>query len=100
MSDARSRWSWTRSRRSSTIAEDRIETRQTELSAEHGEELLRRISLGTTTQVAKILDIKTLLEAAFAQQARARRQSRGSKSGAADDAAIRRRAATPPRRCW
>ena len=66
------------------IAEDRIEVRESELSAAHGEPLRGAFRSESHDAVVKILDIKKLLGAAFAQQARAPRQSRGSKGGADD----------------
>jgi len=56
---------------SSTV--DQIETRQKELSAEGAEKLLGAFAFGATKQVAKILDIKSLLEAAFANLSRGKR---------------------------
>jgi len=57
-----------------TSSVEHIETRQKELSAEGKEKLLGAFSTGTGKQVAKILDIKALLESAFANRARGRRQ--------------------------
>jgi purine-binding chemotaxis protein CheW len=66
------------------IAEDRIEVRESELSAEHGEALSGAFRSESHGAVVKILDIKKPLGTAFSQQARARRQSRGGKGGAED----------------
>ena len=61
-----------------TIALEQIETRKKELSAEGAEKLAGAFSVGSDKTVAKILDIKTLLEDAFANRARAVRQIRAS----------------------
>jgi purine-binding chemotaxis protein CheW len=53
-----------------------IETRQKELSAEGAEKLLGAFSIGSEKRVAKILDIKGLLESAFSARARGKRQER------------------------
>ena len=66
------------------VAEDRIEVRESELSAAHGEHLRGAFRSESHDAVVKILDIKKLLGAAFAQQARAPRQLRGGKSGVGD----------------
>lgn len=55
-----------------SIPDDRIETRQSELSAEGAETLLGAFAFGPSRQVAKILDIKTMLAAAFANRTQAR----------------------------
>ena len=60
------------------IAPERIETKQTELGAEPGERLNGSFQVGSDGPVAKILDIKSLLEAAFAQRTRSARQVRRS----------------------
>jgi purine-binding chemotaxis protein CheW len=67
-----------------TVAEDRIEVRESELSAAHGEQLSGAFRSESHGAVVKILDIKKLLGAAFVQQARASRQSRRTRSGADD----------------
>jgi len=59
-----------------TSADDQIETRQNELSAEGAEKLSGAFAFGPARQVAKILDIKALLEDAFANLARGKRQER------------------------
>jgi purine-binding chemotaxis protein CheW len=78
-----------------TIETSQIETRKKELSAEGAEQLLGAFAVGHDKVVAKILDIKSLLEAAFATRARAERQTRtvrreaavgGLVQGAADNA--------------
>ena len=66
------------------IAEDRIEVRESELSAERGEELRGAFRSESRDAVVKILDIRKLLGAAFSQQARAPRQLRAGKSGAGE----------------
>jgi purine-binding chemotaxis protein CheW len=63
-----------------TAAADQIETRQKELSAEGAEKLSGAFAFGPAKQVAKILDIKALLEAAFANLSRGKRVER--KAGA------------------
>ena len=60
---------------------EQVETRQKELSAEGAEKLLGAFPIARTSQVAKILDIKALLEAAFANLARGKKLER--KAGAA-----------------
>lgn len=67
------------------IAPDRIEVREAELSARHGELLRGTFHSDADAEVAKILDIEGLLAAAFVQRERPRRQSRAS-TGAAKDA--------------
>lgn len=59
-----------------TSSAEQIETRQKELSAEGSEKLLGAFATGPDRRVAKILDIKSLLEAAFSNRSRARRQDR------------------------
>jgi purine-binding chemotaxis protein CheW len=66
------------------VGEDRIEARQSELSAAHGEHLTGAFRSERHDAVVKILDIKKLLGAAFVHQARAPRQSRGAKHGAGE----------------
>ncbi len=53
-----------------------VETRQKEVSAEGGEKLLGAIAVGTDKRVAKILDIKALIDAAFSHRSRGARQQR------------------------
>lgn len=57
------------------VAEDSIEIREAELGAEAGERLTGAIRSSEQTQAAKILDIKGLLDAAFAHRARAARKT-------------------------
>ncbi len=59
-----------------TSTTEQVETHQKELSAEGAEKLLGAFPVARTNQVAKILDIKTLLEAAFANLARGKRTER------------------------
>jgi purine-binding chemotaxis protein CheW len=68
-----------------TIAEERIEVRESELGAVGGELLAGAFHSETHGEVAKILDIKQLLGTAFAQQARGRSRS-GASNASADDA--------------
>jgi len=56
--------------------DDQIETRQKELSAEGAEKLLGAFAFGAAKQVAKILDIRALLEVAFANLSRGKRLER------------------------
>jgi purine-binding chemotaxis protein CheW len=65
-----------------TIESDQIETRKKELSAEGAEKLTGAFPIGRDKTVAKILDIKALLEAAFANRGRAERQARSSQRAA------------------
>jgi purine-binding chemotaxis protein CheW len=58
-----------------------IETRQSEVSAEGREKLVGGFATGSDKQVAKILDIKALLDAAFANRTKANR-TRASGSAA------------------
>ncbi len=55
---------------------DQVETRQRELSAEGAEKLLGAFPIARTSQVAKILDIRALLENAFANLARGKKLER------------------------
>ncbi len=57
-----------------TVASDRIDTRQAELAAEPGERLNGAFHTGDVECPARILDIKSLLDAAFAQRARTERE--------------------------
>lgn len=63
-----------------SAAVGQIDTRQNDVSAEGEEKLLGAIALGADQRVAKILDIRTMLEKAFARRARPVRQER--KAGA------------------
>jgi purine-binding chemotaxis protein CheW len=62
------------------VATDSIEVRESELSAADGELLSGAFRSAAHGEVAKILDIQKLIGNAFAQQARAQRQSRSSAS--------------------
>lgn len=53
-----------------TIDPAQVETRQKELSAEGAEKLLGAFPVGQGKEVAKLLDVKTLLESAFVNRAR------------------------------
>lgn len=64
-----------------TTASEQIETRQNELGAEGSEKLLGAFAIGLDKQVAKILDIKALLEAAFANRSRAKPREHGARFG-------------------
>ena len=59
-----------------------IETGQSEISAAGDEQLLGAFSIGSTREVAKILDIKALLESAFSSRLRDKAHVRGSKAHA------------------
>lgn len=59
-----------------TVDGAQIETRQNEVSAEGAEKLVGAFTTSRQKQVAKILDIKSLLEAAFAKRAGEARQGR------------------------
>ncbi len=63
-----------------TIASDRVETRQAELTAEPGE-LLTGTFQAEGLGAAKILDVKTLLDKAFAQRAERKRHAPTRTSG-------------------
>ena len=56
-----------------SVHAEQIETRQSEVSAAGLEKLVGGFAIGTDKQVAKILDIKTLLDAAFANRTKASR---------------------------
>jgi purine-binding chemotaxis protein CheW len=58
------------------IGQEQIEVRESELGAESGERLTGSFQSAAHSQVAKILDIKSLLTAAFSQLTRPRRQPR------------------------
>lgn len=66
------------------IAEDRIETRESELAADRGEALSGAFRRASHGDAVKILHIEQLLETAFTQQARARRTPRGGRRAAGD----------------
>lgn len=57
------------------IAPEKIETYQSELGTETGEKLRGSFLTGTGSEAAKILDIKGLLDAAFAKRVRATHQA-------------------------
>jgi purine-binding chemotaxis protein CheW len=59
-----------------SITPERVETRQTELSAEPGEQLRGAFAADADQNIAKILDIQPLLAAAFAPRARAPKRAR------------------------
>jgi len=59
-----------------SVNAEQIETRKKEVSAAGAEKLLGGFSIGRDKTVAKILDVKTLLEAAFANRARSARNHR------------------------
>ncbi|HXR93155.1 MAG TPA: chemotaxis protein CheW [Steroidobacteraceae bacterium] len=61
-------------------AEDRIDTRPKEVGADGAERLLGVLAVAADKGVAKILDIKAMLEAAFSSRGRAR--ARNTKPGA------------------
>ncbi len=67
------------------VAADRIEVREAELSARNGELLSGTFHSDADAEVAKVLDIKGLLAAAFVQRERPQRQPRAS-TGVAKDA--------------
>ena len=64
------------------IAEDRIEVRESELSARPGELLRGAFRSSSSDDVAKILDIKRLLGAAFRSSTRGRRDRRARRAAA------------------
>jgi purine-binding chemotaxis protein CheW len=73
-----------------TLDTDRVETRQAQLSADDGELLRGAFKTGAGQDVAKILDVKSLLEADFVPRARAPRAapvSLGPSQQAAEDSA-------------
>lgn len=65
--------------------EERIDARPKEVGAEGGERLLGALAVAADKEVAKILDIKAMLESAFSSRSRA--QPRDTRTGAA--AAVR-----------
>jgi purine-binding chemotaxis protein CheW len=66
------------------VAADSVEVREAELGAADGELLTGAFRSTAYGEVAKILDVQNLIGNAFAKQARARLQSRGTASGAED----------------
>jgi purine-binding chemotaxis protein CheW len=73
----------------------RIEARQAELGVEAGERVNGAFQTGKDGAAAKILDIKALLEAAFAQRSRAERRPRGTGVAQGADHAARDETARP-----
>ncbi len=79
-----------------TVDAEQIDTRKKEVSAAGAEKLLGAFPIGRDATVAKILDVKTLLESAFANRARTERHDRAfstavtaeSSSAAADQRAM------------
>jgi len=59
-----------------TVEPDRVETRQAELATRPGERLRGAFQTGAARELARILDIQSLLSAAFVQRARAHGQVR------------------------
>jgi purine-binding chemotaxis protein CheW len=59
------------------VAEDNIEVREAELSANEGERLTGAFHTGTRAEAAKILDVERLLSGAFAHRRQSARKSRG-----------------------
>jgi purine-binding chemotaxis protein CheW len=70
-----------------TAAAEQIETRQKELGAEGAEKLTGAFSIGADKHVAKILDIESLLDAAFATRSRAKSRERHIVAGTRSDGA-------------
>ena len=68
-----------------TVAASSVETRQAELGAEAGERVTGAFHAGASRAVAKILDIKGLLDTAFAQRSRSDRQTKRSSGPSAVD---------------
>lgn len=60
-----------------TISDDRIETRQAELAADPGERLAGAFQTQADGDVAKVLDIRSLIADAFVQRPRAARRTNG-----------------------
>ena len=73
-----------------TVEAAKVETRQTELAADKGEAILGAFQVERGDEVARILDVQGLLEAAFVQRARPERRLAGVTAGvaAADAAAV------------
>jgi purine-binding chemotaxis protein CheW len=65
-----------------TVRADQIETRPSEVAADGGEKLLGAFAVGPDKRVAKILDIKALLDSAFASRSSAKPRERKSAPGA------------------
>ena len=65
------------------VEQSRIETREAELGAESGELLSGAFQTGAAGEVAKILDVRSLLGAAFAQRSVRQRQLRSASDAAA-----------------
>lgn len=70
-----------------TIASDRIETRPAELAARPGERLRGAFAVGDSDTVASIVDIATLIAAAFVAQDRPRHRHAVSAAGRSDTGA-------------
>lgn len=66
-----------------TVGDRQIETDQKEIGVVGAEKLLGAFSMGSNKQVAKILDIRSLLQAAFTNLTRAKGQARKLKAGTA-----------------
>ena len=64
-----------------SISPRQIETNQKEIGTEGAEKLLGAFSIGSSKQVAKILDVKALLEAAFSGLSRTKPQQREAGTG-------------------
>jgi purine-binding chemotaxis protein CheW len=66
-----------------SISPQQIETHQKDIATEGAEKLLGAFSVSSGKQVAKILDVKALLESAFSSLVRLNRQQRRLTAGAA-----------------
>lgn len=66
-----------------TVSTEQIDAHKHELAAAGTAHVLGAFTVGAGKTVARILDIKALLDAAFASRARARRQATASATGAA-----------------
>jgi purine-binding chemotaxis protein CheW len=64
-----------------SISPEQIETNQKETGTEGAEKLLGAFSVGTAKEVAKILDVKGLLESAFSSLPRIKQQQRNVGTG-------------------
>ena len=64
-----------------SVSPRQIETNQKEIGTEGAEKLLGAFSIGSSKQVAKILDVKALLEAAFSGLSRTKPQQREAGTG-------------------
>lgn len=71
-----------------SVDADRIETRQAELAAEPGEALSGAFQPQGRSDVARILDVRSLLDAAFVQRPRAERQVAARAAHGAEGAAV------------